>query len=80
MAPCHSEAWISRSLRHILGLGGELGVVIAGSRNLAFPAETERLLLDVAATEAAIAVRQVRLLSQQRRALRNSMSASQTDE
>ena len=51
-----------------LGLGGELGVVIAGSRNLAFPAETERLLLDVAATEAAIAVRQVRLLSQQRRA------------
>ena len=52
----------------LLGPGGELGVVFAGSRDLAFPAETERLLLDVAATEAAIAVRQVRLLSQQRRA------------
>ena len=51
-----------------LRLGDELGVLIVGSRNLAFPAETERLLLDVAATEAAIAVRQGRLLSQQRRA------------
>ena len=50
------------------GLGGELGAIIAGSRNLAFPAQTERLLLDVAATEAAIALRQRRLLSQQRRA------------
>jgi hypothetical protein len=51
-----------------VGLGGELGVVFAGSRNLDFPAQTERLLLDVAATEAAIVVRQGRLLSQQRRA------------
>ena len=51
-----------------VGSGGELGVVIAGSRNLDFPAQTERLLLDVAATAAAIAVRQERRLSQQRRA------------
>lgn len=55
------------ALAHV-GPGGELGVVIAGSRNLDFPAQTERLLLDVAATAAAIAVRQERLLSQQRRA------------
>ena len=51
-----------------VGPGGELGVVIAGSRNLDFPAQTERLVLDVAATAAAIAIRQERLLSQQRRA------------
>jgi PAS domain S-box-containing protein len=51
-----------------VGPGGEFGVVIAGSRNLDFPAQTERLLLDVAATAAVIAVRQERLLSQQRRA------------
>ena len=56
------------------GLSGELGAIIAGSRNLAFPTRTERLLLDVAATEAAIAVRQGRLLNQQRR------SAEELDE
>ena len=49
-----------------LGLGGELGIVIAASQSIDFPADTERLLLDVAANLAAIAVRQARLLSQQR--------------
>jgi PAS domain S-box-containing protein len=47
---------------------GEMAIIIAGSQNPAFPSPTERFLLDVAATEAAIAVRQVRLLMQQQRA------------
>ena len=50
-----------------LGLQGEIGVVVAGSRKRDFPADTERLLLDVAANQAAIGLQQVRLLSEQKR-------------
>ena len=50
-----------------LGLRGEIGGVVAGSWKLDFPADTERLLLDVAANQAAIGLQQARLLSDQRR-------------
>ena len=39
-------------------LQGEIGVVVAGSRRLDFPTDTERLLLDVAANQAAIGLQQ----------------------
>ena len=45
-----------------LGFHGELGIVVAGSRRLDFPVVTERLLLDVAANQAAIGLQQARLL------------------
>ena len=48
-----------------LGLDGELGAVATGSQRFDFPAETERLLLDVAANQAAIGLQQARLLSEQ---------------
>jgi PAS domain S-box-containing protein len=41
-----------------LGLQGELGVVVAGSRRPGFPGESERLLLDFAANHAAIALQE----------------------
>ncbi len=50
-----------------LGLDGELGIIVAGSQRRDFPVQTERLLLDVAANQAAIGLQQARLLSEQRR-------------
>jgi len=50
-----------------LGLQGEIGVIIAGSQRADFPAETERLLLSVAANQAAIGLQEARLLSEQKR-------------
>ena len=50
-----------------LGLQGEIGIVVAGSQRRDFPAETETLLLDVAAKQAAIGLQQARLLSEQKR-------------
>jgi hypothetical protein len=47
-----------------LGLHGELGIVVAGSWKPDFPADTERLLLDVAANQAAIGLQQASLLKQ----------------
>jgi PAS domain S-box-containing protein len=47
-----------------LGLHGELGIVVAGSWRLDFPADTERLLLDVAANQTTIGLQQARLLKQ----------------
>jgi PAS domain S-box-containing protein len=41
-----------------LGLHGEIGVIVAGSSRLDFPTDTERLLLDVAANQAAIGLQQ----------------------
>src|SRR5580698_9651038 len=38
----------------LLGLHGELGVIIAGSQRLDFPLQTERLALSVAVNQAAI--------------------------
>jgi len=49
-----------------LGLHGELGIVVAGSWRVDFPADTERLLLDVAANQAAIGLQQARLRNEQK--------------
>ncbi len=50
-----------------LGLRDEIGVVIGASQRADFPSETERLLLSVAANQAAIGLQDARLLSEQRR-------------
>jgi PAS domain S-box-containing protein len=51
-----------------LGLQDEIGVLAAGSRRADFPTEIERLLLRVAANQAAIGLQEARRLSEQRRA------------
>jgi signal transduction histidine kinase len=50
-----------------LGLQGEIGVIVAGSQRTDFPTQTERLLLTVAANQAAIALQEARLLNEQKR-------------
>ena len=50
-----------------LGLQGEIGVLVAGSRRADFPQQTERLVLSVAANQATVGLLQARLLSEQRR-------------
>jgi PAS domain S-box-containing protein len=50
-----------------LGLRGDLGVLVAGSRRADFPDQTEQLLLSVAATQATIGLREARLLAEQKR-------------
>jgi PAS domain S-box-containing protein len=50
-----------------LGIDGEIGIVIAGSRRVDFPTQSERLLLDVAANQAAVGLQQALLLTEQKR-------------
>src|SRR5438128_1441685 len=50
-----------------LGLQAEMGVFVAGSKRADFPTQTERLLLNVAANQAAIGLQEARLLSEQKR-------------
>ena len=50
-----------------LGLQGEIGIIVAGSQRVGFPRETERLLLNVAANQAAIGLQEVRLLDEEKR-------------
>ena len=50
-----------------LGLQDEIGVIVAGSQRLEFPEQTEKLLLSVAANQAAIGLQEARLLGEQRR-------------
>jgi PAS domain S-box-containing protein len=50
-----------------LGLYGELGILVAGSGRPNFPEQTERVLLDVAASQAALALQQTRLLTNRMR-------------
>jgi len=50
-----------------VGLQGDLGVLVAGSERADFPSQTERLLLTVAKNQAVIALREARLLSDQKR-------------
>jgi PAS domain S-box-containing protein len=50
-----------------LGQEGELGVIVAGSQRAGFPEETERLVLNVAANQAGIGLRQALLLSEEKR-------------
>jgi PAS domain S-box-containing protein len=51
-----------------LGLQDGVGVFVAGSQRADFPTEIERLLLRVAANQAAIALQEARYVSEQRRA------------
>ena len=53
-----------------LGAHGEIGIVVAGCERLDFPQKTERLLIDVAANQAAMGLQQARLLSEQKRVAR----------
>ena len=50
-----------------IGVEGNEGVLVAGSRRLDFPSQSERLLITVAANQAAIALKDARTLSEQRR-------------
>ncbi|HYL13373.1 MAG TPA: PAS domain-containing protein [Terriglobales bacterium] len=50
-----------------LGVHGEIGMIVAGSGRADFPRQTESLLLSVAANQASIAMREARLLSEQKR-------------
>ena len=50
-----------------LGVDGELGLIVAGSYRSDFPAEAERLVLSVAVGQAAIGMKEARLLNEQRR-------------
>lgn len=50
-----------------LGLDERVGVFVAGSARAGFPNKSERLLLNVAANEAAVGLREAQLLSEQRR-------------
>jgi transcriptional regulator with GAF, ATPase, and Fis domain len=49
-----------------LGLEGEIGILAAASRRPDFPVRTERLLLTVAANQAAVGLHGARLLSEQK--------------
>jgi PAS domain S-box-containing protein len=50
-----------------MGVEGELGFIVAGSTKTGFPEQAERLVLSVAANQAAIGLQQALLLSEQRR-------------
>jgi hypothetical protein len=47
-----------------LGLSGEIGIIVAGSQRRDFPAQTEKLLLDVVANQATIGLQQAYLAAQ----------------
>jgi PAS domain S-box-containing protein len=49
-----------------LGLQGDMGLLIAGAQRANFPENTERLVLGVAANQAAIGLQEARLLSEQK--------------
>src|SRR6266446_4875885 len=49
-----------------LGFKGEMGVLVAGSQRADFPTQTERLLLNVAANQAAIGLQEARILGEQK--------------
>ena len=50
-----------------LGLRGEIGLLVAGSRRGNFPRQTERLLLSVAANQATVGLQGARHLTEQKR-------------
>jgi PAS domain S-box-containing protein len=65
-----------------LGVDGEFGIVVAGSESSAFPEQTERLLLEVAANHAVLGLQQAQLLSEQKRVARelDERVAQRTDQ
>jgi PAS domain S-box-containing protein len=50
-----------------LGLRGEIGIIAAGSPRSDFPTQTENLVLDLAANQAALALQEARLLRERER-------------
>jgi PAS domain S-box-containing protein len=50
----------------LIGLQGDIGTLVAGSKRANFPEQTEMLILSVAANQAAIGLREARLLGEQR--------------
>ena len=66
-ARTRSETETFRFVPLRLGLHGEIGVMVAGSQRADFPEQTERLLLSVAANQAAIGLQEARLRSEQKR-------------
>jgi PAS domain S-box-containing protein len=50
-----------------MGIEAELGLIVAGSRRPGFPEQTERLVLSVAANQAAIGLQQAQHLNEQKR-------------
>lgn len=50
----------------LLGDEGEIGIVVAGSESRDFPDEPERLLLNVAASQAVLGLQRARLLNEQK--------------
>jgi PAS domain S-box-containing protein len=50
----------------LLGDEGEIGIVVAGSESREFPDEPERLLLNVAASQAVLGLQRARLLNEQK--------------
>ena len=72
------EQWSEGVLRHLeaqevsvfplrMGIEGEIGLIVAGSRRVGFPEQTERLVLSVAANQTAVGLQQALLLSEQKR-------------
>ena len=49
-----------------LGLHAEIGIIVAGSQRVDFPQQTERLVLNIAANQAAIGLQESSLLSTQK--------------
>jgi PAS domain S-box-containing protein len=50
-----------------MGLQGEIGLIAAGSERADFPRQTEKLVLNVAANQASVALQEARLRSEQKR-------------
>ncbi|MDB5389011.1 MAG: sensor signal transduction histidine kinase [Planctomycetaceae bacterium] len=72
------QKWPSRASRRFvdkdlsivparLGLHGEIGMVVVGTERSDFPSQTEELILRMATNQAAIALRETRLLNEQKR-------------
>jgi PAS domain S-box-containing protein len=72
------QKWPPQARKHIgdkdislaslqMGLQGEIGVIVAGTYRTDFPSQTERLVLSVAANQAAIGLQEARLLHEQKR-------------
>ena len=53
-----------------MGIEGELGLIVAGSRRVGFPEQTESLMLSVAANQAAIGLQQALRLNEQKQVAR----------
>ena len=72
------QQWSGEAVRHLgerevsvvpikMGIGGELGLIVAGSQRVGFPEQTESLVLSVAANQAAIGFQQALLLKERKR-------------